>query len=88
MNIAFGYGSPTQRRKPTMRKLTTPKAILIGSLMIASAVLFRVDGAIIEEANAEVAGMNHKDLRKDKDFKKAVIYLVEKCEIKHSNIKC
>ena len=71
-----------------MTKLTTPKAILIGSLMIALAVLFRVDGAVITEANAEVAGMSHKDLRRDKDFKKAVNYLVEKCEITHSKIKC
>lgn len=71
-----------------MSKLTTPKAILIGSFMVALAVLFRVDGAVITEANAEVAGMSHKDLRRDKDFKKAVENIVEQCRIKHSKIEC
>lgn len=64
-----------------MSRLTTPKAILIGSFMVALAVLFRVDEAVITEANAEVAGMTHYDLRGDKDFKKAVASIVQSCSI-------
>lgn len=64
-----------------MSKLTTPKAILIGSFMIALAVLFRVDGAVITKANAHVAGMSHKDLSRDRDFIKAVASIVENCSI-------
>ena len=56
-----------------MTKLTTPKAILIGSVMIALAVVFRVDGAVITDANADVAGMSYGDLRRDKDFKKVYV---------------
>ena len=31
----------------------------------------------IPEVNAEVAGMNYTELRRDRDFKKAVTYLIE-----------
>lgn len=48
--------------------LTTPRAILIGSFVIASAVLFRIDGVslLIADANADVAGMDHPELRRDR----------------------
>jgi hypothetical protein len=66
-----------------MKNLTTPRAILIGSLAIASAILFRVDGTsfMLEEAKAEVAGMTYSELRQDRDFKKAVAYIVESCSL-------
>jgi hypothetical protein len=66
-----------------MKNLTTPRAILIGSLAIASAILFRVDGTsfMLEEAKAEVAGMTYSELRRDRDFKKAVAYIVESCSL-------
>ena len=66
-----------------MMNLTLPKAILIGSFLIASAILFRVDGGslVISQANAEVSGMNYRSLRRDRDFKKAVAYLVEECTV-------
>ena len=73
-----------------MTKLTTPKAILIGSFMITLAVLFRIDAAVIEEAKAEVAGMNYMALKSDYDFKKAVGKVVEKyCTVDRSGgISC
>jgi len=73
-----------------MIKLTIPKAILIGSFMIALAILFRIDGAslLVAEAKAKVAGMSYSDLRRDRDFKKAVRYIVEDCTVSESSISC
>ena len=56
----------------------------------------------IPEASADVAGMNHLDLRRDYDFKKAVRYLIENdydiedsiediiedCEVSYGEIDC
>ncbi len=73
-----------------MIKITILKAILIGSFMIALAILFRIDGAalLVAEAKAEVAGMSYRDLRRDRDFKKAVKYIVENCTVSGSDISC
>ena len=62
-----------------MTKITTPIAVLIGSFIIASAILLRVDitAPIIGTANASVAGMNYMNLYYDYDFKKAVRRVVE-----------
>ena len=62
-----------------MTKITTPIAVLIGSFIIASAILLRVDitAPIIGTANADVAGMNYMNLYYDYDFKKAVRKVVE-----------
>ena len=35
------------------------------------------ENLFIKEAKADVAGMNHRELRRDRDFKKAVRYVVE-----------
>ena len=35
------------------------------------------DNLFIKEAKADVAGMNYRELRRDRDFKKAVRYVVE-----------
>jgi len=63
--------------------LTVPKAILLGSLMIALSSLFTAEGRslFIAEANADVAGMSYSDLRRDRDFKKAVKYIIENCSV-------
>ena len=61
-------------------KLTTPKAILIGSFMIAGTILYTngFNFSIIPEVKADVGGMDYRDLRRDRDFKKAVTYIVER----------
>ena len=53
--------------------------ILIGSLIIAMAIHFRIDekSLFVSEVKAEVAGMNYNDLQRDSDFQKAVKYIVE-----------
>ena len=63
----------------TMTKITTPIAVLIGSFIIASAILLRVDitAPIIGTAHADVAGMGYYSLQSDDDFKKAVRHVVE-----------
>lgn len=67
-----------------LKEITLPKAVLVGSFIIALAILFRVDAAspIIEEARAEIAGMNYNDLRRDPDFNKAVKYIVGNCTVR------
>ena len=73
-----------------MKNLTTPKAILIGSGLIAFAILFRIDGIelFVSDVNADVAGMDHRDLRRDRDFKKAVQYIVSNCYVGGERIYC
>ena len=44
---------------------------------------------IIPELNAEVAGMDHRDLRRDRDFKKAVRWVVSgNCYVDGNDIAC
>ena len=64
-------------------KLTIPQSILIGSLMIAGTILYTngFNFSVIPEVKADVGGMNHRELRRDRDFKKAVKYIVERCYI-------
>ena len=61
------------------KKLTTPKAILIGLFLIAVSIVCtnRFNDSIIPEVKAEVAGMDYSDLKSDRDFRKAVQYIVE-----------
>ena len=65
---------------------SVPTAILIGSVIIGSCILLRVDG-FVSSAYAEVAGMGYGDLRRDKDFKKAVRYVVENCSVTGGEIE-
>ena len=55
-------------------KLTAPKAILIGSFMIAGTILYTsgFPFSIFPEAKVEVAGKDYKSLVKDRDFYRAV----------------
>lgn len=61
----------------------TSKAIIIGSIIIAGAIIFapQIQALFATEARAEVAGMDSYDLRTDYDFKKAVERIVEDCHI-------
>jgi hypothetical protein len=43
---------------------------------VASNVCY-VGHELVSDAQAKVAGMDHRDLRRDRDFKKAVRYVVE-----------
>ena len=63
-------------------KLTTPRAILISSLMLVLAILFRPDGIpYIDSARADVAGMGYYELIADYDFEGAVKYIVQNCDV-------
>ena len=48
---------------------------------VANDILRDSDIKLIDKVNAEVAGMNYYDLRRDRDFKKAVRYIVENCSV-------
>jgi hypothetical protein len=73
-----------------MTKINTPTAILLSSILIASAIFFRIDISkpFIGSVYADVAGMDYRELRRDRDFKKAVRYIVEDCSIRSTRISC
>jgi hypothetical protein len=56
------------------------KYLLVGfaflSGYVANDIVHSLEFRILNEANADVAGMSHRDLRRDRDFKKAVRYVV------------
>lgn len=61
-----------------MRKYSI-KAMVVVSFMvgyIANDVVRTLDVSLISPAQASVAGMDYRDLRRDRDFKKAVRYVV------------
>ena len=63
-------------------KITVPQAIIIGFALIALAILFRADDFLLAtEAKAEVGGMDYYDLRRDRDFRRAVESILEDCDI-------
>ena len=44
---------------------------------------------LVQEAQADVAGMSYRDLRRDRDFKKAVKYVVNNsCYVDGESIYC
>ena len=46
---------------------------------IANDFVKTLDVSLIRPAQASVAGMDYRDLRRDRDFKRAVRYVVENC---------
>jgi hypothetical protein len=62
-----------------MNRMTLPMAIITGSLIIAAAILFRVDtkSELTMEAKAEVTGRNYRDFQRDSDFRKRVQNIIE-----------
>jgi hypothetical protein len=44
-------------------------------------ILDKYDLNLIDKVSADVAGMDYRDLRRDRDFKKAVRYIVESCSV-------
>ena len=65
------------------------KNILLG--IIAINLIF-ISGNLylrsVEPVQAEVDGMNYQDLRRDRDFRKAVEYIVERCRVDTDDIRC
>ena len=62
--------------------------IAVGILTL-NVQLFKDDISIITNANAEVDGMGHKELRKDRDFKKAVrMVVMSYCRPYNNGIQC
>ena len=62
-------------------KLTIPQSILIGSVVVALAIIFQPDLPLASEAKAEVDGMDRFDLEQDRDFRKAVESIIEDCVV-------
>ena len=69
-----------------MKNTAIPKAIVTGAFLIAMDIISK-DNAIfpvVLDSEADVAGMDYKALMEDKDFKKAVQYIVENCLVSGS----
>ncbi len=72
-----------------MKKLN----ILFLFLVFAAGALFKtaMDAGGVEfvhRAYADVAGMDYRDLRRDRDFRRAVQYIVEGCSVDEGSISC
>ena len=44
-------------------------------------ILGEYDLNLIDKVSADVAGMDYRDLRRDRDFKKVFRYIVESCSV-------
>jgi len=70
-----------------MNKITNKISIflIVFSLgYVANDILRENNLDLINVANADVAGMDYEDLRRDRDFKNAVQYIVENCYVRGS----
>ena len=68
-----------------MNKITNKISIflIVFSLgYVANDILRENNLDLINVANADVAGMDYRDLRRDRDFKNAVQYIVENCVVR------
>ena len=54
----------------------------------AKVALDEVGFDFVSAAYADVAGMDHRDLRRDRDFRRAVQYIVESCSVDGESIGC
>jgi len=69
------------------------KYLLIGfaflSGYVANDILHSLEIPVVTEANADVAGMDYYDLRRDRDFKKAVRYVINgSCYVDNQYVYC
>ena len=56
--------------------------------VLGKTALDELDYNVVSSASAEVAGMSFRDLRRDKDFRKAVNQIVMLCRVDGSRIRC
>lgn len=63
-------------------------AVVFASGVLFKAILDYNDSNLITESYADVDGMSYIELRRDRDFKKAVQYIVENCSVYGSDISC
>jgi hypothetical protein len=71
-----------------MKKYITFLAIFIFGFM-TSDILKEEKFNLISAVYADVAGMNYRDLRRDRDFRKAVKHIIENCDVGSSGqISC
>ena len=74
-------------------KVLIAKKVMYVWLLAAFCIGFTAKVAIdeidfISAAYADVGGMNYIELRRDRDFKKAVHYIVESCSVYNGSISC
>ncbi|PVZ66773.1 hypothetical protein DC094_16040 [Pelagibaculum spongiae] len=57
------------------------RAVLITLAITIPAALLLHEVTVVSQAYAEVADMDYRDSRRDRDFKKAVKYIIENCTV-------
>ena len=71
-----------------MKKYITFLAIFVFGFMTSN-ILKEEKFNLISAVYADVAGMNYRDLRRDRDFRKAVKQIIENCDVGSSGqISC
>ena len=71
-----------------MKKIILVGCIAFGLGLLTDKFILNYDITVIKPAQADVAGMGYWDLRRDRDFKKAVRYIVESCSVNGNGISC
>jgi hypothetical protein len=71
-----------------MKKIILVGCIAFGLGLLTDKFILSYDISVIKPAQADVAGMGYRDLRRDRDFKKAVRYIVESCSVNGNSISC
>jgi hypothetical protein len=56
--------------------------------VVGKTLLDEMEYDVVATAYADVAGMGYRDLRRDRDFKKAVKYIVQNCYVDGESIYC
>ena len=62
--------------------------LLLGIIAVNLTIQTVKDTSVFPTVHADVAGMSSSDLRRDRDFRLAVEYLVERCDVSGSSISC
>ena len=62
-----------------MKKIVAVACVAFAVGMLAGELRHRYDIVLVKPAQAEVGGMGYTQLRKDRDFKRAVEWIVEDC---------
>ena len=62
--------------------------LLLGIIAVNLTIQTLKDTSVFPTVHADVAGMSDSDLRRDRDFRRAVRYVVEDCNVLGSSISC
>jgi len=71
-----------------MGKTILTKLVFLGLRLLGGNLIHNPSISVIRAAEADIDGMSHREFRRDREFKKAVRYIVESCAVSGSSIAC